>query len=166
MSQVIKHQIIELVLKAARLAKGIGIEDILQPGLIKEMIIANILGHELITSKHDSDAHAPGNPNEKYEYLTCKEKGSFQFDRIFKNPREKREKSLNRIIRNTKIYFAIFYKENPLKCKIIYEINSQDVLEEAERKLDNSKNEISHVGFSIKWIHKKGRIVYKNSGDS
>ncbi len=159
--QSITHQIIDLILKAAILAKSIGIENLLQPGLVKEMIIADILGHQLILSKRDADAHAPGNPNEKYEYLCCKEGGRFQFDRMFK-PKEKREKSLSRITRNMKIYCAIFYKNNQLKCKIIYELNPQDILIEAERQLDNSRNEISHVGFSIRWIHDKGTVVYKN----
>lgn len=67
MSQSITHQIIDLILKAATLAKSIGIENLLQPGLVKEIIIADILGHQLILSKRDADAHASGNPNEKYE---------------------------------------------------------------------------------------------------
>lgn len=62
------RKIIDLVLKASELARSIGIANLLQPGLVKEMIIADILGHELIHSKRD--AHAPGNPNEKYEYLS------------------------------------------------------------------------------------------------
>ncbi|MCY3536098.1 MAG: hypothetical protein F4X84_02765 [Synechococcus sp. SB0662_bin_45] len=94
MSQNIRRQIIELVLKAATLAESIGIENLVQPGLVKEIIIADILGHELISSKRDADAHAFGNPNEKYEYLCCKEGGSFQFDRMFKEPKEKREKGM------------------------------------------------------------------------
>lgn len=65
MSQNIRRQIIELVLKAATLAESIGIENLVQPGLVKEIIIADILGHELISSKRDADAPAFGNPNEK-----------------------------------------------------------------------------------------------------
>ena len=70
MAREIYRKIIELVLKAAELARSIGISNLLQPGLVKEMIIADILGHELIHSKRDADAHAPGNPSEKYEYLS------------------------------------------------------------------------------------------------
>ena len=83
---------------------------------------------------------------------------------MFKETKEKREKSLNRITRNTKIYFAIFYASNQLKCKIIYELNPQDILEDAERQLDTSKNVISHLGFSIPWIDNKGIIVYSRRG--
>ena len=49
----------------------------------------------------------------KYEYLFCYEGGSGQLDRMFKEPKEKREESLYRIWRNKKIYFAIFFKNNP-----------------------------------------------------
>lgn len=69
--QQVYRRIINLVLEAAGLARKIGIVNILQPGLVKEMIIADILGHELIHSKRQADAHAPDNPEEKYEYLSC-----------------------------------------------------------------------------------------------
>ena len=78
MAREIYRKIIELVLKASDLARSIGISNLLQPGLVKEMIIADILGHELIHSKRDADARAPNNPAEKYEYLSCKEDGSEQ----------------------------------------------------------------------------------------
>lgn len=69
MVQKIISKIIELVVKAQDLALGIGIPNILQPGLVKEMIISEILGHELIASKRDADAHDRNNPAVKYEYL-------------------------------------------------------------------------------------------------
>jgi hypothetical protein len=46
------RKIIELVLRAAELARTMGINNLLQPGLIKEMIIAEILGHEILPAKH------------------------------------------------------------------------------------------------------------------
>jgi len=122
MARDIYRKIIELVIKAAELARSIGISNLLQPGLVKEMIIADILGHELIHSKRDADAHAAGDPNEKYEYLSCKEGGTGQLDRMFKEPADKRAESLSRITRNSKIYYAVFYADNQTKCKIIYEL--------------------------------------------
>ena len=100
--RAVYRKIISLVRKAADLAKTIGIENLLQPGLVKEMIIADILGHVLIHSKRDADAHAAGDPEEKYEYLSCKEGGTGQLDRMFKSPPEKRKESLRRITRNAK----------------------------------------------------------------
>jgi hypothetical protein len=156
------RKIIELVLKAAELARSIGITNFLQPGLVKEMIIADLLEHELIHSKRDADAHAPNNPAEKYEYLSCKERGTGQLDRMFKEPADKRAESLSRITRNKKVYFAVFYAANQTKCKVIYEIEPQVVVEETERQLDRSKNAISHVGFSEDWASRNGRIVYRD----
>lgn len=149
-------------MRASDLARSLGIANLLQPGLVKEMIIADILGHELIHSKRDADAHAPGNPNEKYEYLSCIEGGSGQIDRMFKEPPEKRTESLNRITRNSKVYFAVFYADIQTRCKVIYEIEPSVMLKEAERQLDGSRNAISHIGFGIRWVRRNGKIVYEN----
>ena len=160
MAREIYRKIIELVLKAANLARSIGITNLLQPGLVKEMIIADILGHTLIHSKRDADACAPDDPSKKYEYLSCKEIGTGQLDRMFKEPPHKRAKSLNRITRNDKIYFAVFYSENQTKAKVIYELDPLVVEQEANRQLDRSHNDISHVGFSEKWVSENGTVVY------
>ena len=162
MSQRVYRRIIELILEASELARSVGISNLLQPGLAKEMIIADILGHELIHSKRDADAHAHGNPNERYEYLSCKEGGSGQLDRMFKEPPDKRTESLTRITRNSKIYYAVFYADNQTRCKVIYELEPDVVLEEAERQLDRSRNAISHVGFGIRWVRRHGKIVYQD----
>lgn len=163
MAQKIYRKIIDLVLKAVDLAQSIGISNLLQPGLVKEMIIADILGHELIYSKRDADAHALNNPAEKYEYLSCKEGGSGQLDRMFKETANKRAESLKRITRNRKVYFAVFYEANQTKCKVIYELEPSVVVKETERQLDRSKNDISHVGFSEDWVHRNGHVVYQDT---
>jgi hypothetical protein len=162
MAREIYRKIVELVLKAAELARSVGITDLLQPGLVKEMIIAEILGHELIHSKRDADAHATNNPIEKYEYLSCKEGGTGQLDRMFKAPPEKRAESLRRITRNTKVYFAVFFASNLTKCKVIYELDPTVVVDETERQLDRSRNQISHVGFTQNWANLNGRVVYED----
>lgn len=163
MKREIFRQIIQLVVQAQKLALKIGITNILQPGLVKEMIIAEILGHELIHSKRDADACDPNDPSVKYEYLSCYEGGSGQFDRMFKEPEDKREASLNRIRRNQKIYFAVFFKKDPLTVKAIYEIETNVLVVETERQLDRSRNAISHVGFLENWAKENGKIVYENA---
>ena len=162
MKKEIIRRIIKLVINAQELALKIGIPNILQPGLVKEMIMAETLGHELIHSKRDADACDPNDPSIKYEYLSCYEGGSGQLDRMFKEPQEEREKSLYRIWRNKKIYLAIFQKSNPLKIKVIYEIEPKVLVKETERQLDRSRNAISHVGFSENWAIDNGRVVYKS----
>lgn len=156
------HKIIELVLRAAEIARSAGIPNILQPGLVKEMIIADHLNHQLITTKHAADACNPDNPDELYEYLSCKEGGTGQFDRMFKEPQNKRDESLDRIRRNKKVFYAVFYASNQTKVKVIYELEPAVVVKETERQLDRSKNSISHVGYTEKWVSENGRVVYSS----
>lgn len=163
MASDVYRRIVELVLRAAELARSVGITNLLQPGLVKEMIIAEILGHDLIHSKRDADAHAKGDPTEKYEYLSCKEGGTGQLDRMFKEPPHKRAESLSRITRNRRVYFAVFFASNQTKCKVIYELDSEVVLRETVRQLDRSRNAISHVGFSQDWASRNGRVVYEDA---
>ena len=80
MIQKVISKIIKLVIKAQELALSIGIPNLLQPGLVKEMIISEALGHELITSKRDADACDRNDPSIKYEYLSCYEGGTGQLD--------------------------------------------------------------------------------------
>ncbi len=166
MAREIIRRIIGLVVKAQELARSIGIANLLQPGLIKEMIIADVLGHELISSKREADACDPNDSSIKYEYLSCKEGGTGQLDRMFKEPQVKRAESLARITRNRKVYFAVFYKQNQIKLKAIYELEPSVVLEETERQLDRSRNVISHVGFSINWAARNGKLVYQDKDGS
>ncbi len=162
MAQKFISKIIKLVTEAQKLALKIGIPNILQPGLVKEMIISEILSHKLITSKRDADACDKNNPAIKYEYLTCYEGGTGQLDRMFKKPPKKRAESLYRIARNKKIYLAVFYKKNPLRVKFIYEIEPKVLLKDTKKQLDKSSNIISHVGFSEDWAKQNGRVVYQD----
>ena len=162
MIQKVISEIIRLVIKAQELALSIGIPNLLQPGLVKEMIISEKLGHELITSKRDADARDKNDPAIKYEYLSCYEGGTGQLDRMFKAPLDMRTESLSRITRKKKIYLVIFYKKNPLRIKVIYEIEPNILLKETERQLDRSSNDISHVGFSETWAQSNSRIVFQD----
>lgn len=164
MAHEILKLIIRLVRQAAELARSIGIPNLLQPGLVKEMIIADALGHKLITSKRHADACDPNDSTILYEYLSCKEGGTGQLDRMFKEPSEKRNDSLQRIRRNKRIYFAVFREDNQTELKVIYELDSHVVLQETERQLDASRNAISHVGFSEAWVKRNGRVVFPKIG--
>lgn len=157
------HEIVKYIKQAQLIAKEHGFSNLLQPGLIKEMIVADILKHDVHKTKHAADAFDPKDPTIQYEYLTCFEKGSFQLDRMFKHPPEKREKSLLRISRNRAIYCAVFEAENPLTVSVIYEVPVETMLAEAIRILNASTNDISHMGFSPKWASINGKIVYKKA---
>ena len=162
MDEDIVRQIIELVVKAQALASRIGAPNLLQPGLVNELILARALGHKNIFSKRDSDACDPVDESIKYEYLSCKEGGTGLLDRVYSKPPERRAESLTRITRNEKIYFAVFYKNDQIRLKAICEIEPVAVANEAMRKLDRSNNDISHVGFSIPWAIVNGILVYSD----
>ena len=162
MALEIYRKIVSLVVRASELARSVGISNLLQPGLVKEMIIADHLGHELLTTKDGADAHDINDPSILYEYLSCKEGGSGQLDRMFKEPASEREKSMSRIWRNKMIYYAIFYENEQIRAKVIYEITPEALAAETERQLDRSRNAISHVGFSNKWAQENGRVVYQD----
>ncbi len=166
MAREVYRKIISLVLEAARIARTVGIQNILQPGLVKEMIIADHLGHELITTKGGADAHDIKDLSIVYEYLSCKEGGLGQLDRMFKEPAFEREKSMSRIWRNKMIYYAIFYEDAQIRAKVIYEITPAALAAETERQLDRSRNSISHVGFSNKWAEENGRVVYQDPNEN
>jgi len=156
-------QIVSLLKEAQKIASELVFINLFQPGLAKEMITASILNHEVHTTKHEADAWDPQNPNIKYEYLSCWEGGTFQLDRMFKFPEDKRQKSLQRIRRNDCFFCVVFKKESPLDVKTIYKVSTQDILSEAERQLGASSNDISHVGFTIRWANEHGEIVYNSA---
>ena len=157
---IVEEKIVSLITEAQELATTLGYNNILQPGFIKEMIVANILGHQVHKTKHEPDAWDKNDSSIKYEYLSCFEDGSFQFDRMFKSPADKRAKSLERISRNDKVYCAVFNKQSPLEVISIFEVEPEVVIKEAERQLDRSSNDISHVGFNVKWATDNGKKVY------
>lgn len=165
MSLEVYRTIIALVLQAAKLARTVGINNLLQPGLVKEMIMADHLGHKVIITKRDADACDPNDPTVLYEYLSCKEGGTGQLDRMFKEPPDKRKESLNRIWRNRKIFFGVFFEDDQTRAKVIYEIDPPVLVKETERQLDASRNAISHVGFSEMWVRRNGKVVYQDNGD-
>ncbi len=154
------RQIINYIRQAQEIAAQHGFKNLLQPGLVKELVVADILGHEVHKTKHEPDAFDPAKPEHKFEYLSCFEGGTFQLDRMFSSPSFKRAKSLERITRNAAIDCAVFDKESPLDVLAIYEVSVEAMLRETERQLDASSNEISHVGFTIKWAQQNGKVVY------
>ena len=81
---------------------------------------------------------------------------------MFKSPEDKKKKSLQRIIRNDCFYCVVFQQESPLDIKVIYKVPTEKILKEAERQLSASSNDISHIGFTIKWAKANGEEVYTN----
>jgi hypothetical protein len=135
-----------------------GIDNILQPGVIKELIMSEILCHSLIPQKDSADAE---DPNGTYEYLASirrvnskTNRGcSFQMDRVT-------PLNLHRVTRNKAFYFGIF--KNHLEIEEIWEVETHKVLDEVKRQLENCKNDIAHINFLLSWLERNGLLVYTN----
>ena len=147
-----------------------------QPGAMKEIKTAQLLGHKWILSKKDADA-CNEDESEVYEYLSGKEGGAGQIDRVFKDgpenteQHEKHEKSMERIRRNTFVYLAYTNKDTakPLDILRIYRLNPKIIVDETKRQLAKSRNEISHVAFDEKFATDKdngGVLVYSKTSRS
>lgn len=130
-------------------------QDLLTPGFIKEWIVSEILGHDCHKTKHGADAYSKDG-KEQYEYLTCKEGGSFQLDRIH-------EENLHRITRNDAIFLALFDKENGLECKNIWKCDSNVFLGEVRKRISSSRKESSkHVSISQNWVEENSELIWQH----
>lgn len=140
------REIVAHIRAAQELATGLGIPNILQPGLVKELILAEALGHTPITSKASADARdAEGR---LYEYLcSLSTSNNFQIDRVTQENRE-------RITRNEAFYFAFF--SDSITLAEICRVATPLVLQEAERQLARSRNDISHLNLSGAWVRRNG----------
>ena len=145
----------ELVTEINELKNEMGFtQDLLTPGFIKEVMTGYKLGHYVHRTKHGPDAYNDESETEKYEYLSCKKGGTFQWDRID-------DTNLHRIDRNDKIYFISFNKDG-ITIEEIYVIDTPIVLAEAKVKIKNMSPTSKHIGFSLTWVKNNGNLVYKN----
>jgi len=151
-------ELIDLLKKAQRIALAKhGVPNILQPGAIKELMMAEILGHDLIPQKDSADAKDKN--GNTYEYLAsirrvdvATNKGcSFQMDRVTPN-------NLNRVTRNKGFYFGVF--KDHLEVDEIWKVEIPVVLTEVKRQLEKCKNDIAHVNFLLKWLEENGTKVF------
>lgn len=154
------NSLMELLQKAQKIAfEKHGVPNILQPGVIKELMIAEALGHELLPQKDSADAM--DQQGDTFEYLASinrvgvkTNRGcSFQMDRMTKD-------NLHRITRNSAFYFGIF--SDHLTLEEIWRVESSVILSEVERQLDRCKNDIAHVNFLLRWLKANGAQVYKS----
>ena len=130
-------------------------QDLLTPGFIKEVMAGSKLNHYIHKTKHGPDAYSDENLTEAYEYLSCKEGGTFQLDRI-------NGKNLHRIKRNDKFYFILFNKDDGITIKEIYIMDTPIVLSEAKVKISKMSKTSNHIGFGLSWVKNNGNLVYEN----
>lgn len=140
-----------------------------QPGAMKELKMASLLGHDWIQGKKDADACSREDHSKLYEYLSGTEHGQGQIDRMFKDLDTQHDKyleSMHRIDRNDAFYLAYTNKDTskPLDILRIYKVDPMYIKEEADRQLHASNNSISHVSFNEKFAAGHGCLVYQKPG--
>lgn len=153
-----EESLIDLLQQAQQIAlEKHGVYNILQPGVIKELMMAEALGHELLPQKDSADAKDQrGNT---FEYLASIKRidvkanrgCSFQLDRMTRE-------NLHRVTRNSAFYFGVF--SDHLTLAEIWRVEIPVVLAEVERQLDRCKNEIAHINFLLRWLEANGKQVY------
>ena len=138
--------------------------NLFQPGLIREMIVAEKLGHNVNTIKREHDAQSQylnqSGTHDKYEYLTAYGGGSFQIDRV-RSSLNFRAQQLDRITRNNAIFCASFDKDT-LNIISIYQIDPTTLANDAERQLDNANlggKQITHLSFPRTWVVNNGTLI-------
>ena len=142
----------------------------LAPGFLKEVTIANILGHRVETEKHLPD----GYDMEGYamEYIcvlenvinpkTGKKKyRNFAMDGMFSSPPKAKEGSLKRITRNKDIYYA-FLREGGLEIYELWRGIPKDLENLVDAQLTRrdrlDKNEHT-VGISKTWVRENCKKI-------
>lgn len=156
-----ENSLIGLLQQAQRIAlEKHGVPNILQPGVIKELMMAEVLGHKLLPQKDSADA--TNQRGDTFEYLASinrvavkTNRGcSFQMDRMTRS-------NLHRITRNSAFYFGIF--SDHLTLAEIWRVEISVILAEVERQLDRCKNDIAHVNFLLRWLKSNGMQVYEST---
>lgn len=160
---------VEKALKLAEELQEIGAKhgfNVFQPGAMKELKMASILKHNWILSKKNADACSNQDENIVYEYLSGTENGAGQIDRVFKDSKYQHEKyhqSMERIERNEAFYLAYTNKDTsrPLDILRIYKLTPEAIRKEADRQLELSTNNISHISFNEAFAKKHGTLVWE-----
>ncbi len=130
------------------LGNMIDIKDVSQPGRLREMMIAKKLGHKIHGAKHGHDAESFPEDKifRKYEYLTCKEGGSFHIDRVDSSNLE------SRVMKSDWLFCAVFDSNSPIILKEIYIVSPQKFLDECLERVKNSKPSSRHVAVPLSWV--------------
>ena len=132
----------------------------LQPGFLKEITIAEELGHRVETRKHLCDAY--DKKERQLEYLTCQEdtlekKRNFGIDGVFSSPENYKQGSLDRIRRNYEIYYGIF-SEGTLEIQELWLGETEDLVKFVDENVtkrdpaNGGKNTEHTVSISKKWV--------------
>jgi hypothetical protein len=146
----------------------LAVENISQPGIIKEMITASVLEHRVNSEKHHHDAVDFVDSGKRFEYLAALEGKTFQLERVTK------DKLKNKVLRNEAIFCSVFSKQNTLKLLRVYQIVPDILFNEFVKQVDQSVRQRAnrekagkkaasgdhHVAVDENWAIQNGQLVY------
>jgi hypothetical protein len=155
------NKALALMAKAERIFRQEGVNNITQPGLLKEMKMAAANKHNVVIDKHLADAI--DDAGLLYEYLSCQIKNkSFAIDCMFSRPNSDLEKSLKRISRNDSFYCGVFDGLNLIEMYKVSTRNFLDFTKENLKKRDkngSSMNREHTISYPLKWVKRVGEKV-------
>lgn len=128
-----------------------GVDDITLKGRIREILIAEILGHKIIVDSMLSDAR---DSKGDYEYLTSLE-GNFQMTHMTE------ENSHNKVFRNEAIYCAQF--EDPVTISEIWKIDPKVYMKKMKKRRPWPKDTQNNFTITLDWVKKVGTKVYPSA---
>ncbi len=128
--------------------RDFGVDDITLKGRIREIIIAEILGHRILTNSKMADALDEF--DNQYEYLTSLN-GKFQITHMT-------EDNLFRITRNEAIYCGQF--SNPATLDSLWRVSVQDYMEKMSDRRPWPADRQNNFTVTIKWVKEVGERAY------
>tara|TARA_B100000674_G_C37813878_1_gene902419 strand:- start:618 stop:1166 length:549 start_codon:yes stop_codon:yes gene_type:complete len=127
-----------------------GVSDITLKGRIREIMIAEKLGHSIIVNSKKADANDEfGN---QFEYLTSLQ-GNFQMTHMTEDNSEAK------VLRNKSIYCAQF--ETPVSISEIWEIEPKIYMQKMATRRPWPTDRQNNFTVRINWVRENGRCVYK-----
>ena len=124
-----------------------GVNDITLKGRIREILIAEILNHQIIEDSMLSDAR---DSEGDYEYLTSLE-GNFQMTHMTE------ENSRNKVFRNKAIYCAQF--EDAITISEIWKIDPKVYMKKMKKRRPWPENKQNNFTVTLKWVRSVGELI-------
>ena len=123
-------------------AKDFAVEDITLKGRIREILMAEILGHKIVNNSKLADAlDDEGN---EFEYLTSLPPGNFQMTHMTE------ENSENKVLRNEAIYCALF--QDPVTIAEMWRVETGDYMEQMATRRPWPTDRQNNFTVTLEWV--------------
>jgi hypothetical protein len=157
-----RQKILALMSEACRLAVLEGIPDLCRPGVVKQMIVSDALGHESCGAWHygPGDAFDPKDPEKRFEYFITSDGKRFQAGIVRRSDWEAKKSFYVRFEKAAAIFFAVFDTHEPLKLLRVYRVETEAFRAALEQQIAQSKSAIVNSTFAERWVATNGTLVF------